>query len=59
MDELSRIKAHHTIASCESVPELKEMCRALIEMHFASKQMICTLMLEKLPNGVATYSPDI
>jgi len=58
MDQLVRIKAHHDIERCQSMDELKSICRALLEMHFASKSMIGTMILEGLPTAPATYSQD-
>ena len=58
MNELSRVQAHHTIESCESIEEVKAMARALLECHYAARQMIAHMIAEGLPKGVATFLQD-
>ena len=48
-EELTRLQLHHYIQANESLTDVKQIARALVETNYAAKDMIARLLLKDLP----------
>lgn len=55
--ELTRIQMHAVIQNNDSLDDVKQIARALLETNYAAKEMIQRLMLGQLPGATDPQAP--